>query len=82
MDLATLRAEINKQPFQAFALRLSDGSSIPVPHQEFIAIAPPRNVIVGREEGGYEVLDALHIVALDRSLTAQRRRRSKGGNGK
>jgi hypothetical protein len=81
MDLATLRGEINKHPFQPFALRLSDGTSVLVPHQEFIAIAPPRNVIVGREEGGYEVLDALHIVALDRTLAAQRRRRSRG-NGK
>ena len=82
MDLATLRDEINKVPFEAFSLRMSDGSTVPVPHQEFIAIAPPRNVFVGREEGGYEVLDLLHIVAIDRTPSAARRRRSKGGDGR
>ena len=82
MDFAILRAEIKKQPFEPFNLRMSDGASVPVPHQEFIAVAPPRNVIVGREEGGYEVIDMLRVVAIDRSQSARTRRRPKGRNGK
>lgn len=81
MELSALRDEIRKTPFQPFSLRMSDGSSVPVFHQEFIAIAPPRNVFVGRTDGGYEVLDVLHIVAIDRT-SPPRRRRPRGGNGR
>ena len=82
MELSALREEINKLPFEAFMLRLSDGSNVSVPHRDFIAIAPPRNVFVSREEGGYELLDVLHIVAIGRTPSAARRRRSKGGDGR
>jgi hypothetical protein len=78
MELSTLRDEIVKVPFAAFTLRLSDGTSVHVPHRELIAIAPPRTVFVGKENGGYETLDALHIVAMDRSAPS---RRTKGRNG-
>ena len=79
MELSALREEIRKTPFQPFSLRMSDGSSVAVFHQEFIAIAPPRNVIVTKQEGGYEVLDVLHIVAIDRTEPP---RRPRGGNGR
>lgn len=81
MDMTAFREEINKLPFQPFWLRLSDGSRVPVPHQEFIAIAPPRTVFVGRVSGGYETLDLLHIVAIDRSTPVRSRRQGKGRNG-
>jgi hypothetical protein len=50
--------------FRPFRLRLSDGTKIPVPHPEFVAIG--RNVVlaVGENDRAF-TLDPAHIVALE-----------------
>jgi hypothetical protein len=51
-------------PFQPFTIRLSNGRSFSVPHQDFIAIG--RGVVsVVDEEDGTHTLDALHIVSIN-----------------
>ena len=66
MNIQTIRDEIAKQPFQAFTLRLADGTQVLVPHPDFFAVAPPRTIFVGKIGGGYEIIDPRHIVAVDR----------------
>lgn len=61
--------------FQPFALRLSDGRSIEVPHPDFIALAG-RVVVVLNRNGASRKIDALHIVSID-DLTHKRRRKSR-----
>lgn len=51
-------------PFQAFALRMTDGRSFDVPHPDFIAVG--RGVVSAiDQEDGSRTLDALHIVSIN-----------------
>ena len=58
----TLRA----QPFKPFALRLTDGSTISVPHQDFISISPGgRTVIVFQGEEKFSIVDVGLLTAFE-----------------
>lgn len=75
MDIAGLREALHKQPFEPFVIRLADGRSLPVPHPDFVAVAPRRAIVVA-EDGSWTVVEPLLIVSLDYSA-----KKSKGGNG-
>jgi hypothetical protein len=63
-DLIRERLNRNTKPF---ALRLSDGSRVAVPHPDFVAMAPPGIglVIVWDRKGRELRIDPLHIVAIE-----------------
>jgi hypothetical protein len=50
--------------FRPFVLRLTDGRSFPVPHQEFIAVGRHAVVVVDKD-GDPVYIDPLHIVSGD-----------------
>jgi hypothetical protein len=50
MILDAIRQARYKQPFTPFALRLTDGRTIPVPDWAGISIAPRRIVVIGEDE--------------------------------
>jgi hypothetical protein len=52
--------------FRPFALHLSDGRSFTVPHPDFIAVGRGVLVLVDEQDRTH-ILDALHIVSLDRA---------------
>lgn len=64
MDIQGLREALRRQPFEPFTIRLADGRSLPVPHPEFVAIAP-RRIIVVAEDSSWSVIEPLLIVSLD-----------------
>jgi hypothetical protein len=54
------------EPFKPFALRLADGTLVPVPHPDFIALSEGgRTAIVttGRED--FEILDLGLVTAIE-----------------
>ena len=72
MNLERIRERL-EGPFKPFALELSSGKRIEVPHQDFIAIGRGVVVVVGKNDS-VTTADALHIVAMD-DLPASRRRK-------
>lgn len=50
--------------FQPFALQLSNGKRLAVPHQDFIALHP-RMVVVIDAKGISHTINPLHIVSID-----------------
>jgi hypothetical protein len=64
MNIERIRERISGGGFKPFKLCLSDGTKIPVPHPEFVAIG--RNVVlaVGENDRAF-TLDPVHIVALE-----------------
>jgi hypothetical protein len=74
MDIAGVREALHKQPFERFAIRLADGRSLPVPHPDFVALAP-RRIIVVAEDNSWTVVEPLLIVSLDYGSGKR-----KGGN--
>lgn len=64
MDLEGIREALHKQPFEPFTIRLVDGRSLPVPHADFVAVAPRRMVVLG-EDSSWTVVDPRLVVSLD-----------------
>ncbi len=77
MNIETIRKELREERFRPLAVRLSDGSTLHVAHPELIGMSP-RAVFVGKEDGDYEIIDPMHVVAIDRSVPSRKRR----GNGR
>jgi hypothetical protein len=50
MDIDEIRGALHRQPFEPFTIRLADGRSLPVPHPDFVAVAPRRVVVVASED--------------------------------
>lgn len=75
MDIAGVREVLHKQPFEPFVMRLADGRSLPVPHPDFIAVAP-RRILVVAEDSTWTIVEPLLIVSLD-----QMPAKHKGDNG-
>ena len=63
MSLDEIRRRISNG-FRPFVIKTSDGREYPVPHREFIMVSK-RSVVVADEEGFIDILDPLHIVALN-----------------
>lgn len=49
--------------FKPFALELSSGKRVPVPHPDFLALGKGVVVVVGRDDS-VTTVDALHVVAI------------------
>jgi hypothetical protein len=64
MMIERIRERIAGGGFKPFRLRLSDGTKIPVPHPEFVAIGKNVVLAVGENDRAF-TLDPIHIVALE-----------------
>jgi hypothetical protein len=53
-----------------FALRLSDGQRLVVPHKDFIALSPKVVVVIGEDQLAVTI-SPLHVVSVDDVATAQ-----------
>ena len=56
--------------FSPFALRLSDGRRLVVPHRDFIALSPKVVVVIGEDQLALSI-SPLHIVSIDDVAIAQ-----------
>jgi hypothetical protein len=50
--------------FTPFALRLSDGRRLSVPHRDFIALSPKVVVVIGEDQLAVTI-SPIHIVSID-----------------
>jgi hypothetical protein len=53
-------------PFRPFVLRMADGRTFPVPHPDFLLLAPDRRTVVVAEiDGSVHILDASLMTEID-----------------
>jgi hypothetical protein len=64
MDIDGIRQALHRHPFEPFTIRLADGRALPVPHPDFIAVAP-RRIVVLAEDSSWSVIEPLLVVSLD-----------------
>ena len=68
MNIQTIRKRLSKEG--PFIVRSSDGEKYTVPHPEFVWVGR-YNVVIEDEQGGIDVIDPLHIVAIRRVAAAK-----------
>lgn len=67
MTSQQLRAAQQAVPFQPFNIRMADGRTFPVPHPDFLSIAPSgRIAVVFREDDYNSTLDLLLMTEIER----------------
>ncbi len=71
MDIQGIRQALHREPFEPFRIRLADGRALPVPHQDFVALAPRRLVVVA-EDNSWTVVEPFLVVSLDYDGAASR----------
>lgn len=65
MTTEQFRSTLHQLPFRALTIRMADGRSFHVPHQDFVATSPSgRTVIVFQPDESYSVLDLLLMTEL------------------
>jgi hypothetical protein len=66
MELFALREAKQRNPFQAFRLRLADGRSFAVHHPDFMSVPEGgrRVLIYGKDEKDCEVIDSVLIISI------------------
>ena len=75
MTKEALGKVIHRTPFQPFVLRLADGRSVRVPHQDFISMHPTgRTVIVYGPNEDLEILDVMLVTGLQLPSKTTRRK--------
>jgi hypothetical protein len=73
MEAAALREALHAQPFRPFTLRLADGCEVPVPHPDFVAVAPNgrRVAVFHPTDDSMSILEPLLIVTLEYAASGQ-----------
>jgi len=64
MNVTTLRRRLSKAG--PFIVRTSDGAEYIVRHPEFVLVGR-YNLVIDDEDGGVDVIDPLHVVAIRRA---------------
>ena len=64
----TIRRRLSKEG--PFIVRTSDGEKYSVPHPEFVWVGR-YNLVIEDEQGGIDVIDPLHVVAIRRVPAAK-----------
>lgn len=65
MTAEQFRSTLHQLPFRPFIIRMADGRSFHVAHQDFVATSPSgRTVIVFQPDESYSVLDLLLVTEL------------------
>jgi hypothetical protein len=67
---ARLRELLQAHPFQPFAIRLVDGSTYSVPHEDFLSVTKSGNVIYDDGEKTYKTINVMLIAVIDEKVTA------------
>jgi hypothetical protein len=68
MNVQTIRKRLSEDG--PFIVRTSDGEKYSVPHPEFVWVGR-YNVVIEDEQGGIDVIDPLHVVAIRRVPAAK-----------
>lgn len=65
MNMDTIREWLNRQPFQAFVLRMSNGEAYEVRHPENLALGKNRLIVVDPEADRAVHLALIHVNAIE-----------------
>lgn len=67
MTVEQLRRVHGTRPFQPYKLLLADGTTIPVPHPEFLLPHPTsgRTIAVAARDGTFHIIDLLLVAAIE-----------------
>jgi hypothetical protein len=66
MKVEKIRQALHAQPFRPFYIHLADGGRLPVPHEDFVAVAPGgREIILYRRDDTHQIIDVLMITRLE-----------------
>jgi hypothetical protein len=66
MHLDVLRAELHRQPFEPFTLRLTDGRSLFVRHPDFVALGARRVVVIDENDENMSIIEPLLILSIEK----------------
>jgi len=69
MHLDVLRAELHRQPFVPFNLRLADGRSLHVKHPDFVALNFRRVIVIDDRDNEMAIIEPLLIVSIDKKFS-------------
>ncbi len=67
---ARLRELLHAQPFHAFGIKLVDGSSFAIPHEDFLSVTKSGNVIFDDGEKTYKTINVTLITVIDEKVAA------------
>ena len=70
MNMDTIREWLNRQPFEPFVLRLSNGESHEVRHPENVAIGKNRLALVYPGEDRFVHVSLIHVNSIESLQTA------------
>lgn len=73
METERLREACDQRPFHPFEIVRADGQRLPVPHPEFISLAPEGSTVVVWKKGAPIWIDIPLITALDFRVIPKRR---------
>lgn len=68
MNLEVLKAELRREPFEPFTMRLADGRGLVVRHPEFVAVTPRRVIVVDENDEHMHILEPLLILSFDKKM--------------
>ena len=65
MRIEAIEEALRATPFVAFRMVLPSDRAVPVPHSEFVSVAPNRKwVLVWNKRGGWSLIDPALVVQL------------------
>ena len=66
MKIERIRKALHAQPFRPFSIHLADGGSIPVEHEDFVALEPAgRELLVYAPDNTHHIVDAVLATRLE-----------------
>ncbi len=66
MTKQAVEERLHAQPFKPFALRLTDGSLVPVPHPDFMLLSQGgRTAVINTEGESLKILDLALVTAIE-----------------
>ena len=65
-----LRELLHTNPFHPFAIRLVDGATYAIPHEDFLSVTKSGNVIFDDGEKTYKTINAALIAEIDEKTAA------------
>ncbi len=73
MRIEAIEEALQARPFVPFRVVLPSDRSVPVPHSEFVSIAPNRKwLLIWNKRGGWKLVDAALVVELAFNGTRKR----------
>jgi hypothetical protein len=68
MTTQQLRAALHSTPFRPFVIRMADGRTFSIPHQDFLSVSPGgRTVVIYHPDDSASIVDLLLMTELELS---------------